>query len=419
MASKLSVEGRKRFFKHKYHASNYRKIYEILKSNIDVSHKRILLSDIHVSSECLAVTDNEDKLTISSYILRPKITKNSCYVESIVQNYFTYDKKNNKLYYSDRRTKTTSKNKIVGLIRDLLNIIKPTTLKGHRYEWIINDFSLLESISDKISKRVLLSLLNGKITNYVDLYRKVLSERSIKDINYRKLIKKVKKCKVNFNTFVYNCTLSSNCSRDFDEIIKCSDIDEFDFNHHDVNILKDLQNMSYKLGRKINYTWSKSRMKLEHDVLTREIEKIKVSGLKLIEINYKTPPPSEDGIKVLTNNREFLLEGSLLNHCVYTANYFSSACNKNIVIISYDYNNVRGTAEIKIDRDWNTLHYIYKIAQFRGFRNASLPNESEEHLERFLMTDEFKEWFQLNIVTKPNCELHFNPKYVKVELIEH
>jgi hypothetical protein len=86
-------------------------------------------------------------------------------------------------------------------------------------------------------------------------------------------------------------------------------------------IIQDMIKEAQILDRKINYNWSLLRLKKEHSKWTKEIMKAELDLLEDVDVpntdiidKYTLPE-----FKLLKTQKEVFMEGSMMNHCLYTA----------------------------------------------------------------------------------------------------
>lgn len=179
----------------------------------------------------------------------------------------------------------------------------------------------------------------------------------------------------------------------------------------------DLCKMARTLDRKVNCGWSARRIREVHDDFAKEITNIvwKCEPLKDLSIRQVFIDFADySGFKLLRTNKEMVLEGMLMHHCVAT--YINSVEQWRSAIYHID----DYTLELKYAKDdkdgfsWmlssnnniipNTNIYIN---QFRGLKNIEAPNELVERVTAQLISfsKEYKD--NINIVVASDIDTIF------------
>jgi hypothetical protein len=143
-------------------------------------------------------------------------------------------------------------------------------------------------------------------------------------------------------------------------------------------ILIDTTKMAAALGYKVNCSWSRKRLKLEHDKMAREVVDVilEFEELRQLKINPIFKKFAEySGYHMFKTNHELIEEGKLMSHCVGTYSGYVDRGDSGIYRV-YDH-----TLELKIGFDYSKRNeqgnYERKltIAQYMGFDNVSAPKE--------------------------------------------
>jgi hypothetical protein len=137
----------------------------------------------------------------------------------------------------------------------------------------------------------------------------------------------------------------------------------------------DACKMAATLDKKVNCSWSIKRLVSEHDTWSKQITFTVLNYEPLCNLkNRKVYESFADfsGYKLLRTNRELMAEGMLQNHCVST--YISSIDNGSCAIYHID--------GYTLELQFNAYDSIFenevkglKLAQFRGLRNKSAPED--------------------------------------------
>lgn len=140
---------------------------------------------------------------------------------------------------------------------------------------------------------------------------------------------------------------------------------------YDFSIFYDTVKMAKTLDKKVNCSWSKKRLKEEHDKWSKEITDIVFTEsnrkLSLSDIYLKFAESS--GFNILQTTKEMNLEGKKQNHCVAT--YVSKVDSGNCAIYTIsDYT-------LELTKKWvdNHTKQILVISQFRGYSNSPVPKQ--------------------------------------------
>lgn len=139
----------------------------------------------------------------------------------------------------------------------------------------------------------------------------------------------------------------------------------------------DLIKMANDVGQKINFSLNKDNIKEQHDrILLENLDKMKVKEIHVDDKYLILEKYLPKQFKMIKNGKDLLFEGLTQKHCV---NSYSSNINRgDCCILTTEYNEKRYTAEISFGKynwldDYNKE--IYRINQFKGYANSSVPNE--------------------------------------------
>ena len=141
------------------------------------------------------------------------------------------------------------------------------------------------------------------------------------------------------------------------------------------HLFKDTCIMAASLGRKINCSWGKARLKDEHDKWALEVVKI----LMEFEVKYNLNIAQVyrdfaefSGYEMLITNHDLVLEGKMMRHCVGT--YAGSVDSGQSAI----YRIANHTLELGFRvKDWNVKDSpkVIIFSQLKGYNNAEAPTE--------------------------------------------
>jgi hypothetical protein len=139
----------------------------------------------------------------------------------------------------------------------------------------------------------------------------------------------------------------------------------------------DLIKMANDVNQKINFSLNKDNIKEQHDrILLENLDKMKVKEIHVDDKYLILEKYLPKQFKMIKDGKELLFEGLTQKHCV---NSYSSNINRgDCCILTTEYNEKRYTAEISFGKynwldDYNKE--IYRINQFKGYANSSVPNE--------------------------------------------
>lgn len=322
------------------------------------NNKNIILKRLSTretpSVTILEAIDDDVKKGIMIYHLRATSTYNSCFIKRDPVGCIFY-------YYDNKKLFTINHSKVVAFLAS-------SDLSFIGLDWAINTSNLF------FNKNNIKAILKGLCTDPNDLVKRYFKSRGIKGMSF----KKYKKCVEEAGVDAYRLTFILNLSTSVDSFVK--NANKLKNNEY----LEDLIDMSFKLGKKINFNWSDKRIKYEHDTCTNEILNFKKQLIKEKKVLYRDIPLEiEKGVKVLTSNIELLEESHKMHHCVGTSNhYFNGMNNYNKLILHYNRKGFIGTAEINICND--TSKEPFKLWQFKGKYNSMPPLENEKDLKNIL-----------------------------------
>ena len=145
---------------------------------------------------------------------------------------------------------------------------------------------------------------------------------------------------------------------------------------------QDTCKMAGSIGQKINCSWSKARLKAEHDKWSKEISNVlllnqKNTKLRIYDI-YQTFA-EYSGYKLLETNYDMIEDGVIMSHCVAT--YIDRVNSGSCAIYKVDGH----TMELRLSNsvNHNNKKGLYWI-QIKGFRNAEAPNELKTQVQNML-----------------------------------
>ena len=144
----------------------------------------------------------------------------------------------------------------------------------------------------------------------------------------------------------------------------------------------DLIKMANEVNQKINFSLNKTNIKEQHDrILLENIDKMKVKQIHVDDKYLILEKYLPRHFKMIKNGKDLLFEGLTQKHCV---NSYSDNINKGqCCILTTEYDDKRYTAEITFGRGWlsDDNQDIYRINQFKGYANSSVPTELIDELQ--------------------------------------
>lgn len=138
----------------------------------------------------------------------------------------------------------------------------------------------------------------------------------------------------------------------------------------------DLIKMANDVNQKINFSLNKDNIKEQHDrILLDNLDKMKVKSIHVDDKYLILEKYLPKQFKMIKDGKDLLFEGLTQKHCV---NSYSDNINRgDCCILTTEYNEKRYTAEIAFGRSWlsDDNQEIYRINQFKGYANSSVPRE--------------------------------------------
>ena len=147
----------------------------------------------------------------------------------------------------------------------------------------------------------------------------------------------------------------------------------------------DLIKMANDVGQKINFSLNKDNIKEQHDrMLLDNLDKMKAKQIHVDDKYLILEKYLPKQFKMIKDGKELLFEGLTQKHCV---NSYSDNINRGeCCIITTQYDEKRYTAEIRFGKSWldDYNQEIYRINQFKGYANSSVPNELKSKLQKII-----------------------------------
>lgn len=151
------------------------------------------------------------------------------------------------------------------------------------------------------------------------------------------------------------------------------------------HIFHDTMNLAIKLGYKVNCSWSKKRLKHEHDEWSKELTKIILEFEPLIDLNpFDVYEKFEEfsGYRLLRTNHDLIEEGNRMNHCVggYSSNIINGSCG--IFQVSGYTLQISYRVTYEMGKVMNNGVKSMVINQLRGYKNCDGPKELEDEVDK-------------------------------------
>lgn len=176
------------------------------------------------------------------------------------------------------------------------------------------------------------------------------------------------------------------------------------YNSHYFN---DTCKMAATLGKKVNCAWSVKRLKAEHDEWSKQISEVLMSLEPLVELKVDKlylDFAEFSGYNVFKTNRELLIEGKVMKHCVGTyINAVDSGRSGIYHVKGYTLELHITTGQILAHsilgstKTSNVVNKTLSIAQFRGYQNKDAPAELIKEVK-----DKLDEFNKKNMIVTEN-----------------
>jgi hypothetical protein len=148
---------------------------------------------------------------------------------------------------------------------------------------------------------------------------------------------------------------------------------------------EDLIKIANETDNKINFSLNESNVKEQHDkMLLENLDKMKAKTIYVDEKYLILEKYLPNHFKIIKDGKELLFEGLTQKHCVNT---YSDKINRGeCCILTTEYDEKRYTAEIHFGTSWfaDDNLYVYRIQQFTGYANSSVPNELKSKLQKII-----------------------------------
>jgi hypothetical protein len=355
-------------------------------NNLDTISRRVSADNIqHTRVNLLKVTDNDKKLSITSYFLAPRVTFNSEFIQSKIMWNICYIRETKRLYVDGLKELRLYLNGD----KDVRDILTKLGVEAFAVDKLIQEVKHQEnglSLGHLMNRVTLKAIVTGNCTNANDLVVRYFKSVGIKDMNYKRL-----------RTY-YNH--HDNYDLAYLPLRVCANMDNL-FTYFSKNfrykttILNDSIDMALQLKRTINFKWTERRLTEEHDDMVKIIAKIKIESADPTPVNYfELNVPKVEGVTLLTSSRDLVEESQTLLHCVGTSdNYMNKMREYKALILRYARPDFRGTVEVDISgaaHGWGASKEKsrIRISQFSGYKNKS-PEQTTREKVLELLANEF------------------------------
>jgi hypothetical protein len=279
------------------------------------------------------------------------------YVKSDTNCGFTYDGKTIKYWFGKNPFQHLSEDDVSALMKHLgLDWIQSKDFNSMYYHY----------------KSVVLKILEGKITNFEDLYKAIMKSMHIKNCS-PKLFETVLN---HMNRFQISqlVSVTENHGEQFIAYMKPD---------KNLQILEDTIQQAKLLGEKIDLRWSNKRINEVHTDFTRmimfyEADTVKNVDFTIPEVEYIA---KERNFEYISNNRRLFEEGMIQKHCVFT-NYSQMCIDKRYLVFNID------GYTLGVNVHYFTLpSFVVKTFTFNqlfGKFNAPAPLEIDQKAKEFV-----------------------------------
>ena len=239
-----------------------------------------------------------------------------------------------------------------------------TALRALNIDWFTNEE---ERLWPFMTKTLFEKVITGKITNpidYLSAYLKLSRINASPKLLYS-LCKKMRLTKISLLRGAY-------AAKDVNHYLEFHLGDTSGYNH-----LDDLISQSRILEKKIDFKWSSKRMDEEHTIWTKEIMAAEVTSIpdKEVSVNMyeRLKPYIPEFFESLTTQKRVFMEGSQMQHCVYT-NYWNSINSGDFLAYHISWKGQEATLGLYINSEPKAKNKL-TFSQLFGKRNSSVSGE--------------------------------------------
>ena len=347
--------------------------------------KNLIYKEKMMNHMCRSVSVflKDDKLHYSDTVYKVACVNHNYFLRLNTKHGFTYEKGKLKTWFG-----TNIKRMHIQIFID--DYLKLTWIDKH-------DYAL-------ITAGILAKIIAGKITNKRDLYEAWFKVNRIKCTvgEYMNARKKVVEAYETNNNPYYHSFLFMRGGTGFVHWmyklnLTVTSIDHFFRNITTINkyqsIFFDCLEQALVLEQKINPLWSEKRLNEEHTRMTREIMQHQIHTVEDKSVKYKDTVDkilnlmNTKGVEFLDNKRKVFMEGTIMNHCIYT-NYWDRIEKGEMFAFNFTYGDESGTLtfnnvmKTQVRTKDYSFHCIYN--QYLGKRNKSLSEKATTTARNFV-----------------------------------
>lgn len=337
---------------------NMDKIADVLAIENPIA-KRIAVGKSPISGYETSICVKDGKTYFSSRYMCTAIgSTGNVYVKSETKCGFTYDGKTIKYWFGKSPFQHLSQEDLYALMTHLgLDWIKSKEFNSLYFHY----------------KSVVLKILQGKITNFEDLYKAIMKSMRVKNCSpklFEKVLNHMRRFQISQLVRV-----TENHGEQFIAYMK---------QDKNLQILGDTIEQAVLLGEKIDLRWSNKRLNEVHTDFTRRImfyeaETVKNVDFTIPEVKYIA---EERNFEYISNNRRLYEEGMIQKHCVYT-NYSNMCIDKRFLVFNIDGYTLGVNVNNSVDNS-SVFNKRFTFNQIYGKFNAPAPIEISQKAEHFI-----------------------------------
>jgi hypothetical protein len=166
----------------------------------------------------------------------------------------------------------------------------------------------------------------------------------------------------------------------------------------DEDTQRDIRKELTILDKKINSTWSATRIMAEHTEMSMQVLDLEIEDMGFHEHGYQTPCPVLPGMELISDNVRLYTEGRTMGHCINS--YLRSAQERQC----FHFHCTFGNKPFSLSIEWAYWDKKWRVQQMFGKYNSSCSNEQYAIVELWLREDAVSSWLthERDIVVKDN-----------------